>query len=132
VQQGLLERLILTLPWHPGRQKADYKKILIFLSKRLSMDCWLIYYPSGVSLPRHSDKIKGRDHYRYNFTIVRPSAGGELRSSSHIERNGRLDFFRSDKPHWVTKTVGWRLVLSVGYAPVTPPSNLLDKNETAG
>lgn len=118
MQPSLLERLILRFPWQSGRQKSDYKKILIFLSTRLSVDCWLIYYPSGVSLPRHSDKINGRIHYRYNFTLVKPAAGGELRSSGPIQRAGRLDFFRSDVPHWATKTNGWRLVLSFGYAPL--------------
>lgn len=118
MQPSFIERLLLQLPWVQGRQKADYKKLRLFLSKRLSMDAWLIYYPHGSRLPRHTDKLNGRHHYRYNFTLVKPRAGGELRGSEIIAQSGRLSFFRSDKPHWVTKTDGWRLVLSVGYAPV--------------
>lgn len=113
---ALFERMVLRLPWTPGRQSADYKKMRVFEFPRFRSDCWLIYYPHGASLPRHVDRVPGRRHWRLNITLVKPRHGGCLISLGPSWRFGRLVLFRSDQPHWLTEVDGWRLVLSFGWA----------------
>lgn len=104
------------LSWDLGRQGTGYKKHTFFSSEKLKMDCHLLWYPHGTDIPPHKDPNPGGKHYRLNIVLAKPYKGGKFYCNRHIFALGqRVHFFRPDKyPHFVTPSVGERLVLSFG------------------
>lgn len=112
-------------PWEKGRQNTGYEKLKLY--QFLNMDCYLLRYKVGDSIPTHTDPVPGRKHYRLNFELKKPEKGGKLRygpcSAALLDtivksENKRIVFFRSDIiPHSVTEIKkGERLVLTFGIA----------------
>lgn len=113
-----LEGLVARLPWDGGRQDTGYKKILLFQSKWLAIDGYLLYFPEGTEIPCHKDPVPGRRHYRANIVLKSPSSGGGFWCERPLAILPRVNIFRSDETHRVWKiTKGWRLLLSLGWAP---------------
>ena len=101
--------------WILGRQGTGYYKLKLFQSRLLGVDLYLLKYPPGSSIPIHSDPVPGRKHYRVNLVLIR-GKGGEFWCQHPILILGkRLNIFRSDFPHSVSKVEKTRLVLSLGY-----------------
>lgn len=103
------------MKWQQGRQGTGYEKLLLFQSRRLMCDVWLLRSSPGVAIPEHVDSVPGYRHYRANV-ILRPAlVGGRFLADDWIVNWSRLKIFRSDKPHSVSAIdAGTRLVLSFG------------------
>lgn len=91
--------LLLTAPWPVG------------------FDFYLLRYRVGQGIPRHTDPVPGKRHYRINLELVRGAQGGRLTCHGPHWRLGRLVAFRSDLcPHEVSEVrAGSRYVLSLGW-----------------
>lgn len=104
--------------WREGRQGTGYETMMLVWSKRLRLDCCLIRYREGASIPPHRDPVKGgAQHYRFNV-IVRPAKkGGELICEKSLFRLGPVNFFRPDLAEHEVKPVekGVRYVFSIGW-----------------
>lgn len=112
-----ISKLLEKIPWEEGRQGNGYKKLCLFSSPDLMMDCYLLYMPKGSLVCRHTDPVQDRDHYRINFILHKAKSGGNFVGNALMESD-RLIYFRPDRvEHEVTKIKeGYRLVLSVGWA----------------
>lgn len=105
------------LRWQRGRQDGGYDKLLLFQSKRLRCDCWLIRYPIGAYIPPHTDPtVSGFAHHRLNLVIKKSKQGGYFICDDEW-RKGRCFKFRPDiQVHSVTRVLGSnRYVLSFGW-----------------
>lgn len=104
------------LCWRPGRQYADYDKLLLARSPRWRWDAYLLRYPEGSFIPPHRDVVEGFRHYRFNVLLRQPSWGGLFYTEAPIYITKRIKFFRSDFEHAVSKVgKGGRLMLSIGW-----------------
>lgn len=105
--------------WEKGRQVGGYLKRKLFccMSKKLSVDCYLIKYPTNSFIPEHVDPVDGHRHYRFNMVIQKAYSGGFFVKNGK-RQDGNFHFFRPDVDrHAVTKiTTGERMVLSFGLA----------------
>ena len=81
------------MKWVKGRQGGDYFKKLIFGSKRLGMDCYLLKFNPNCYLKPHKDEVKGR-HFRLNVEL---KGSGEFKCESTIFKLGGFVLFRPDK-----------------------------------
>ncbi len=104
--------------WIQGRQKSGYEKFILFIrdKKFLPCDCYFLRYTKGSLVPEHTDPVPGYRHYRFNLILWKPELGGELKCEHPIFVWWRINFFRSDKAHSVTKIKkGCRYLFSVGF-----------------
>ncbi len=109
--------------WVKGRQGTGYEKFKIF--QFLNMDCYILRYKEGDSIPWHTDPVPNRKHYRLNIELKKAKLGGLFmtrrinQGSQYISvPHKRINFFRSDiEEHSVTKIKkGSRYVLTFGIA----------------
>lgn len=106
------------LKWEKGRQKSGYDKLLIAtLSWPIPFDCYLLRFPTGSGIAPHTDPVRERQHYRFNWVIKKARQGGEFVCKQTLFRSKRCVLFRPDQTeHSVTTvTKGTRYVLSVGW-----------------
>ena len=104
--------------WVKGRQNSGYFKMLLFRSKLLKMDMYLLKFEEGVVVPWHKDPAKTGRHFRFNFYLTRPG-GGDLLIEKKQEgyfSNRHCHLFRADDiQHAMTKVEGGTLyLLSIG------------------
>jgi hypothetical protein len=105
------------LQWEEGRRSTGYYKMLIFRAYWFTtpFDLYLLKYPTGSSVPPHTDTVSGYRHYRINVVMKKASIGGDFKSDYCIVNLSRLKIFRSDFKHEVTLIEkGIRYVLSFG------------------
>jgi len=103
--------------WVKGRQNPTYEKFLIFQSKRLKADCYLLRYGKNSYLKSHIDATdKNHRHYRANLVLKNSRSGGVFKCKKTILDWPRLKVFEAGKySHSLTKILeGNRLVLSIG------------------
>lgn len=111
--------------WKPGRQHTGYEKIKVY--EVFNMDCYLLRYKEGSSIPTHTDPVPNRKHYRLNFVLKKAEKGGmasygpsnaSILNTIVFSENKRVVFFRPDLiPHRVSEIrKGERLVLTFGIA----------------
>jgi len=102
--------------WGRGRHDTGYKAFTLIYSKRFWLDCYLIRYPTGASIPLHKDPIKNGKMYRLNIEFWKPKEGGKFHSNTLFSLFGRIHLFRPDiEEHYVTPvTKGERWVFSIG------------------
>jgi hypothetical protein len=104
--------------WQRGRQGSGYDKLLLGgLPWPLPCDCYLLRFPTGSSVPPHTDRVKQGRHYRLNIILRPAKRGGEFVCARPIHVSGRLKLFRPDvEEHSVTTIAeGTRWVLSIGW-----------------
>lgn len=98
--------------WRPGRQGSGYSKLLLWESKHLSCDAYLLKYPPNTGVPTHTDVVAGKQHYRINILIC----GEDNFKGETIFSSKRIKFFRPDiSPHSVEKVSRARIILSIGW-----------------
>lgn len=104
--------------WQRGRQGSGYDKLLLGgMRWPLPCDCYLLRFPTGASVPPHTDRVKQGRHYRLNI-ILRPARrGGEFVCERPIHASGRIKLFRPDVEEHSVTTIdeGTRWVLSIGW-----------------
>lgn len=106
------------LRWRAGRQSSGYEKMLLVANPYvLPFDCYLLRYKPGSSVPRHTDPVDDKRHYRMNIVLRKAKAGGEFQCEDPIYSGARLKLFRPDRsPHAVSPIEqGVRYVLSIGW-----------------
>ena len=96
---------IFSLKWQKGRQDSGYKKITIFKSKKLKLDCYLIKYEKGDFIPKHKDVVgKKFIHNRINVLLKKSKIGGEFYCNKHKIFLNRIIYFQpSEEIHSVSK-----------------------------
>lgn len=109
------------MKWEKGRQGTGYEKLKIF--QFLNIDCYLLRYKVGDSIPWHVDPVPGYRHWRLNVTLKEAVEGGEVlhklpdHNFAEVQED-RVVIFRSDLvEHCVSKIYkGKRIVLTFGIA----------------
>lgn len=99
-----------------GRQNTGYQKLCLI--NFWFFDMYLLKYPTGSSIPKHTDPVPGKRHWRLNYELRKARRGGNFNCSGNYFRLGRLYVFRSDILQHEVSTIqeGSRLVLSIGVA----------------
>lgn len=104
--------------WQPGRQSTGYAKLLLATAPwPVGFDLYLLRYRQGQGIPRHTDPVPGKRHWRLNVELVRSAQGGRFICHGPCHRWGRVVLFRPDQcPHEVLPVqAGRRYVLSLGW-----------------
>ncbi|WP_199100576.1 2OG-Fe(II) oxygenase [Dyella sp. ASV21] len=104
--------------WQKGRQGSGYDKLLLGgLLWPIPCDCYLLRFPSGTSVPPHTDRVAHGRHYRLNIILRAATRGGEFVCARPIHVSRRIKLFRPDlEEHSVTTIeAGTRWVLSIGW-----------------
>ncbi|AHX11996.1 hypothetical protein CH75_23890 [Dyella jiangningensis] len=104
--------------WQRGRQGSGYDKLLLAGTLwPLPCDCYLLRFPTGASVPPHTDRVSLGRHYRLNIILRAPRRGGEFVCARPIHAGRRIKLFRPDvEEHSVTMIQeGTRWVLSIGW-----------------
>lgn len=105
--------------WQKGRQGSGYDKMLLAINNfLLPFDCYLIKYPVGSFIPKHTDPVdKSKRHYRLNVVVKPSSGGGDFVCKNCIINTKYIKFFRPDlNEHEVTEIKGSaRYVFSLGF-----------------
>ena len=104
--------------WERGRQASGYHKMLICGAKwPLVFDMYILKFPKGCKIPKHTDKVKVGRHFRLNFILKQAKKGGVFLCAQPIFESSRIKLFRPDiTPHEVTEVKqGNRYLLSVGW-----------------
>lgn len=104
--------------WQKGRQKADYKKMLLATARwPVPFDVFLLRFDEGSEIPLHIDQVKKGYHHRINIVLKHGKQGGQFICENPIFESKRVKYFRPDiSAHQVTKiTKGIRYVLSIGW-----------------
>lgn len=114
--------------WQFGRQGTGYKKLKLFEIKwPWKMDCYILRYDVGSSIPWHTDPVSSGQHWRFDLVLWGFHKGGhmmtELLEMSRFGLRRKINVmdrylvFRSDvNRHCVTTILkGRRYVLSVGW-----------------
>jgi hypothetical protein len=101
--------------WGTGRHPTGYEAFTLIYSKLLKLDCYLIKYGEGSSIPPHVDKVDGK-MYRFNVEVWKADAGGIFKCKTLWSLFNRIHLFRPDiEEHSVTPiTKGVRYVFSIG------------------
>lgn len=104
------------LRWQKGRQNTGYDKCLIFVSRWLKCDCYILRFNTGSAIPPHTDKIDSGRHFRLNIVLKHAKAGGQFHCEQMLFESNRVKLFRPDlHAHSVSLiTDGTRYVLSLG------------------
>jgi hypothetical protein len=99
--------------WEQGRQGTGYRKLL--LRRGSNWDLWVLDYPVGTSIPRHTDPLPNKKrHFRANIRLLGEE---DLFEGESLFRLGRLVVFRPDiMPHAVSQVRRRRVLLSFGIA----------------
>jgi len=102
--------------WGYGRHDTGYRAFTLIYSKFFKLDCYLIHYNKGSSIPPHRDPVKTGDMYRFNIEFWRAKKGGVFHSKTIFTLFNRIFFFRPDlEEHYVTEIEeGNRWVFSIG------------------
>ena len=102
--------------WTEGRQNSGYRAFTLLYSEYLKMDCYIIHYPTGSSIPPHIDPMVNGKMYRLNIEIWKPKSGGIFHSKTLLNIFNRAYLFRPDvEEHYVTEiTEGNRWLFSIG------------------
>lgn len=102
--------------WLTGRQKSGYEKMILFINEYfVPFDFHILKYLKGSFVPEHTDYEPGYRHYRLNIILRQPLEGGKFACQDPIITSRWVNFFRSDRPHSVSKiTKGSRYVFSTG------------------
>lgn len=102
--------------WISGRQKSGYEKMILFINTRVvPFDFYILKYLKGSFVPEHTDYIPRYRHYRLNIILRQPIQGGKFICHHPIFTSKWVNFFRSDRPHSVSKIKkGSRYVFSIG------------------
>ena len=104
--------------WQKGRQKSGYEKMLLARAWwPLKFDVYLLKFPQGCEVPKHTDKVTAGRHYRLNIILKQARCGGQFVCKTPIYSSKRIKLFRPDiSEHAVTKvTLGNRYLLSIGW-----------------
>lgn len=101
--------------WMVGRQVTGYLKSRVFEFKKA--DCWVLKYPDGTYIPPHKDKVEdGYEMWRINLVLKKPKGGGVFTCEGGMNLWGRVMVFCASKnKHSVSRCVGTRYVLSIGF-----------------
>ena len=104
--------------WMEGRQGSGYFKKKLLESKLFKFDVYLLKYPVGSYINKHTDPVKGYKHYRLNISLNDKFLGGapNVEGKCIIENN----FFYCFRPDLYEHSVnriefGTRYVLSIGW-----------------
>jgi len=109
--------------WTVGRQHSigtPYYKHLVFVSRRLRLDTYILKYPTGSKIDWHVDPSEpGYAHHRLNIILNRANGGAfqTIEYKKTITHKSRIIKFRPDvTTHRVLEvTSGTRYVLSIGW-----------------
>lgn len=97
--------------WEIGRQGTGYYKLCLWNFSWI--DCYIIKYPINSHVPKHTDPVKNRKHYRVNILLC----GENNFSEKTIFTTRRLKIFRPDiNFHSVKPVSSTRLIISIGLA----------------
>ena len=98
-----------------GKLNTNYQKLVI--CNFGFFDINLIKIPTGTQIPRHTDPIENKRHYRLNINLVKPSVGGHFQGK-YLWKLPRITLIRPDiHPHAVSEIFkGHALILSIGIA----------------
>lgn len=56
--------------WERGRQTGGYDKLLLAQSSWLKFDLYLLRFPKGSAVPKHTDPSQdGYEHHRFNLNL---------------------------------------------------------------
>src|SRR5947208_3191059 len=71
--------------WQQGRRGTGYETLRFFsgMLGRFGLDAYLIRYPPGVGIPRHTDPVRNAKDYRCNLTLIQPRHGGDVHLWAH-------------------------------------------------
>ncbi len=95
--------------WEQGRQGTGYRKLR--LARGGCWDLYIIDYPVGTSIPKHTDPVPGRRHWRANLRLL----GEDTFQGESCFRFGPLIIFRPDiMPHAVEAVHRRRILVSFG------------------
>lgn len=102
--------------WGFGRHDTGYKAFTLIYSKYFNLDCYLIHYAKGASIPPHKDPVKKGKMYRLNIEFWKANKGGQFKCDTIFSLFNRIHFFRPDiQEHQVTPVEdGSRWVFSIG------------------
>ena len=104
--------------WNKGRQESGYRAFTLIYSSFLRLDCHILHYPSGSSIPPHKDQVESGTMWRLNIELWRAEKGGQfnIAEASGWSLFDRIWFFApSEVEHSVTKIEdGSRWVFSIG------------------
>lgn len=90
-QRDKLRKEVKWLRWTKGRQIGEYLILPLVRHAKIPFDCYIIKYPVGSSIPRHTDPIKkGLAHHRLNFVFKKCKAGGEYQGE-YVWKWGRVN-----------------------------------------
>lgn len=105
------------LRWEHGRQDGGYDKLLIAQSQWLKFDLYLLRFPVGSEIKKHTDPVKQGRHFRLNVIIKPARQGGQFVVKDAIVNWRRMKFFRPDiSEHSVSRIEkGSRYVISFGF-----------------
>lgn len=104
--------------WFKGRQNTGYEAFTLIYSELLKLDCYILRYKKGSSIPPHKDEVgQNERHYRLNIVLWPAKEGGILNCEKSILRFGPINFFRPDLYiHSVSEVMkGTRYVFSLGW-----------------
>ena len=62
--------------WRKGRQNTGYETLALVHSVYLMLDCYLLRYSEGTSIPPHIDEVQDGKMYRLNIELWRANKGG--------------------------------------------------------
>lgn len=106
--------------WSKGRLSGGYDTITLIKRgfkfwKLVGFDCHIIRYSDGDSIPPHTDPTTIGSHHRINIVFKYPKSGGVF-SCDKFYKFGPVIYFRPDLyEHSVSKCIGSRYVLSIGW-----------------
>ena len=84
--------------WERGRQEGSYYKLKLLKSKLLSCDAYILKFPRGCSVMKHTDPVAdGFRHYRLNILLKKSSNPRDrMYTLGPVKRWWRFEFFRPD------------------------------------
>lgn len=108
----------MKMDWQHGRQNSGYSKLRLFEVRwPIGVDCYLLKFEDGVSVPSHIDPVDNKKHYRLNVTLHNPVHGGEFICERCIFKFWRVCLFRPDiNKHSLTTVRGKLIMFSLGVA----------------
>lgn len=110
--------IIRIFNWQEGRQNSGYFKLKLFEVRwPIGIDCYLLKFEDGVSVPEHTDPVTDKNHYRLNLTVRKAMEGGQFVCEKSILNFWRVCLFRPDiNKHSLTIVRGKLIMLSLGVA----------------
>lgn len=104
--------------WERGRQETGYHKMLLCTARwPLPFDMYLLKFPQGCEIPKHTDSVEQGRHFRLNVVLKSAQEGGEFICENMLFETNRIKLFRPDiSEHSVSKvTKGNRYLFSLGW-----------------